>query len=421
MEMFPYSKNRTANTQMVDEVIPDYVCEPSSTAELANIVNTCYQQSMNIVVAGGMTSIGIGNIPSKIDVMVKMDNLSEVLDFQPADLTVTVQAGARMKNLYPVLQTESKTLAIDGYLISEASIGGIISSNTHGFLRNHFGLVRDSLIGLTVMNDQGKLIKSGGRVVKNVTGYDMNKLYVGALGTLGIIVDATFKVVTVPANTELMVIPCKNLEAGIEQTQSIKNMPWAPSTAHVMEQELLTQTRLQSLESDLILIYLEGRDGAIDRKRNEILSNLAPKEFEIISGQDCSQLIQELNRVNGNNLQPSTIRVRANLPLASIGKVCESLLETDFRDQLELSVDCYFGTIDIHYQIAGNMIEDIQILREIISTNHGNSLIEFCTTDLKKRLDVWEEYENTKGLMRRVKDQFDCRNIFNRGRFAGGI
>src|ERR687883_1494657 len=136
--------------------------------------------------------------PRRLDQIIETTGLNRVVEYEPADLTVTVEAGMRFAELQQRLAEEGQFLALDPPAAEGATIGGVIATNASGPLRFAYGTARDLVIGTRVANPDGTLTRAGGRVVKNVAGYDLTKLYIGSLGTLGVIVELSFKLAPIP-------------------------------------------------------------------------------------------------------------------------------------------------------------------------------------------------------------------------------
>ena len=199
----------------VDGIEPEAVVFPNTIEEVSNLLSAADREGKAVVPWGGGTAMGLGNRASGCDLVISTSRLNRVLEHEPADLTVVVEAGIVLGTLQEELRERGQLLPLDPPLPDRATIGGILSANSSGPIRAQFGAIRDRLIGVKVVNPNGDVTKGGGKVVKNVSGYDMNKLYTGALGTLGIIVEAAFKLAPLFKETCTQVATCKTpLEAG---------------------------------------------------------------------------------------------------------------------------------------------------------------------------------------------------------------
>ena len=188
--------------------MPDLLSQrrPESVRELAAIVQEAKSSGQGIYPIGGGTMFDVGRAPTKPGFLIDMTALHAIDDYPARDMTITVQPGVTIQTLQDALAVENQWLPIDVPNPERATVGGMIAANVSGSHRFGYGTIRDYLIGIQFLTDDGVEVKGGGRVVKNVAGYDLMKLQVGALGTLGVITQATFKVK--PKSESVAVIRC---------------------------------------------------------------------------------------------------------------------------------------------------------------------------------------------------------------------
>ncbi|MEX0749916.1 MAG: FAD-binding oxidoreductase, partial [Dehalococcoidia bacterium] len=192
-------RDRDLDAFVVDGIVPDLVVTPSSEHELATVLAEAHEHALAVIPFGAGTHRSLGNLPAGFDIALSTTRLDRIVAHEPADLTVTVEPGVRLDDLQTLLATSNQFLPLDPPCGNDATVGGLIASAAFGPLRHGFGTVRDWLIGVRVVHADGAISKAGGRVVKNVAGYEMTKLYTGSLGTLGVISEATFKLMPSPA------------------------------------------------------------------------------------------------------------------------------------------------------------------------------------------------------------------------------
>src|SRR5690242_4143693 len=178
-----------------------FILEPATESQLADALRLANESKLAVIPRGGGTKLGWGSPPARADIILSTMRLNRVLEHAWADLTVTVEAGCNIQTLQETLAQHGPRLALDPLWPEKATVGGILSSNDSGGLRLRFGALRDLIIGVTLALPDGTLAKSGGKVVKNVAGYDLPKLITGALGTLGVITRAVFRVHSLPKDT----------------------------------------------------------------------------------------------------------------------------------------------------------------------------------------------------------------------------
>src|SRR5881392_512199 len=191
-------------------VQPKLVIEPGAERELAEILRLSNEAGLAVIPRGNGTKLGWGNPPTRADLILSTTRLNEIIEHAWADLTVTVEAGCTIQRLQETLAQHGQRLALDPLWPEKATIGGVLSANDSGALRLRFGALRDLIIGATIALADGTLASSGGKVVKNVAGYDLPKLVTGALGTLGIITRAVFRLHPLPRNTRSFTISVSN-------------------------------------------------------------------------------------------------------------------------------------------------------------------------------------------------------------------
>src|SRR2546429_2584247 len=191
---------------------PKLVIEPGTERELAEILRLSNEAGLAVIPRGGGTKLGWGNSPARADVILSTARMTEIIEHAWADLTVTVEAGCTIQRLQETLGQHGQRLALDPLWPEKATVGGVLSTNDSGALRLRFGALRDLIIGVTIALPDGTLASSGGKVVKNVAGYDLPKLVTGAFGTLGVITRAVFRLHPLPLNSHFFSISTVNAE-----------------------------------------------------------------------------------------------------------------------------------------------------------------------------------------------------------------
>src|SRR5258708_6536249 len=201
---------------------------PASREELAEALHAADSRGQAVAPVGAGTQLDLGMPPSRLDLVIETTRVNKVVEYEPADLTVTVEAGLRFADLQKQLAEQGQFLALDPPAAPGATIGGLIATNASGPLRFAYGTARDLVIGTRVANPDGTVTHAGGRVVKNVAGYDLNKLYIGSLGTLGIIVPLSLKLAPVPPATHTIVGPCADVKAAPALINAVVQSPLSP-------------------------------------------------------------------------------------------------------------------------------------------------------------------------------------------------
>ncbi len=219
----------------VDGVFPRLVVTPTDKEQVAQVVSLASQYSLKVLARGGGTRMNLGGIPEHLDLVVETRKLTRLLEYEAADLTCHVEAGMTLAVLQEQLATKGQWLALDPPDAEEATLGGILASNASGPRRLRYGTARDLVIGLHVVQASGEIARSGGRVVKNVAGYDLNKLYIGSLGTLGIIVEANLKLQPLPPFERTLLLTYTNAQDAVQTVMALLGSVLTPSAIEIID------------------------------------------------------------------------------------------------------------------------------------------------------------------------------------------
>lgn len=195
----------------VDGRTPHAACFPATIEDVSKVVAWAHAERRALIPWGGGTQMDLGNPPERVDIVLCLDRLRRLVAYEPADMTVTVEAGMSLANLQGILAGSGQFLPVDPPLPAEATLGGILATRASGPLRAAYRTISDSLLGVRVVNADGRITKAGGRVVKNVAGYELGRLYAGSHGTLAVIVEATFKVQPRPEAQEALLLSVSEL------------------------------------------------------------------------------------------------------------------------------------------------------------------------------------------------------------------
>ncbi len=182
----------------VDGVVPALSVRPGTQDEVSKVVAACSAAGAAMIPRGGGTAMGIGNRPSRADAVILLDRLDRVVEFDPANLCITVEAGVRLGALQEKIASDGEVLPIDPPDDEKVTMGGLVAANQSGPSRLLYGTARDFVLGMRVVLPDGERVHCGGRTIKNVSGYDMNKLFIKSFGTLGIVTEVTVKLLPAP-------------------------------------------------------------------------------------------------------------------------------------------------------------------------------------------------------------------------------
>ena len=418
---------------LVDGVVPQAVVRPIDRQGVAQVLRWASKEGVALFPRGGGVLSGLGNVPSQVDVVLDLTCLNRVVDYQPADLTVTAEAGITLDNLRRELVQGGKFVPMEAPLPRRATVGGILATGFSGPMRYSYGLLRDWLIGISVIGADGVETKAGGRVVKNVTGYDLNKLYSGSLGTLGVIVEASFKIAPAPDTRAGVVAFFPSIDVAVAAARSLVSQVYAPQGIQVVNGEVVGRLGLEAPASSeaMVSAFLEGRPRAVGRRLEEstaLFGVCGAITVANLDEQTSAGLLAGLTDLPWNDADPPLLGLRSNLPPSNVGELLEAIGD---RDGLGIVADPGFGTVQILQWKGGlsgapepeGIIALIERVRRVALDLGGTVVVEACPPDVKSRLDVWEGSAGTgeQEIMRRIKHNLDPAGILNPGRFIGRL
>ncbi len=393
----------------VDDVLPQMFIEPGNPEEVAGALKIATGAGLQVVPRGGATQMGWGNPPRSGDLILSTRRLNRVVEHAWGDMTATVEAGCTFQQLQQALAEHGQRLALDPLWPDQATIGGILATNESGPLRVRFGGLRDLIIGITLALPDGTLAKSGGKVVKNVAGYDLPKLATGSLGTLGIITQAIFRLHPIPR--ESRTLSFSNTDSGTMNAVvlAIQDCNMVPTGV---------QVRAGSSSTPEVDLRFEGTAAGCEAQIEQTL-RIASGARRIESPADVWNARSTL----WSGAEPSVVCKFSLLPaelgtfLNLIGKASEPL-QLPWR---LVAQAVGVGYLRLEGNDTGALLNVLQDLRKNLETRGGSLVILRCPLEIKSKMDVWGSAGDALALMRSIKAQFDPTGVLNPGRFIGGI
>src|SRR5467141_2044485 len=399
----------TTAADAVSGAQPKLVIEPGTERELAEILRLSNEAGLAVIPRGGGTKLGWGNPPSRADLILSTARLGEIIEHAWADLTVTVQAGCTIQRLQETLAQHGQRLALDPLWPEKATVGGVLSTNDSGALRLRFGALRDLIIGVTIALPDGTLASSGGKVVKNVAGYDLPKLVTGALGTLGVITRAVFRVHPRPRNTRSFSISAVD---GAEMQQFVLAVQNS-KLAHTF-----LQSHFSSDASPVTDILFEGTEAGLAAQEVQLrklsaLANIAEASTSTWAARE--ELWASADRA-------TTAMTKISILPTNMARTMQPVARASSAHQLRWRALMYatgLGWLRLEGQ-GGSLCGALQALRSEFQ-GQGGSLVLLHRPEKMPAFDVWGNAGDAVPLMKAVKQQLDPKNTLNPGRFVGGI
>ena len=422
----------------VDGVEPAAVAMPRSVEEVSRLMRSASEQGLRVVPWGGGSQMALGNPPLAVDMAMALTRLDGPITHEAADLTVTAPAGVTLASFQAQLAKEGQYLPVQAPLPHRSTIGGCLATAASGPWRLAFGGFRDWLIGSSVVLADGTLAKSGGRVVKNVTGYDLNKLYAGSLGTLAVIVEATFKVAPLPAEARTLTAAFASIDAAWEASQALLRLPYLPRALHLVvgaSDYWMPQLAADCPGEAHLLVEYAGGAGAVASKLDTARSLLAEtgalsmydRTGQDHNGQDHAgqDLWQSITDLGWDQEPAGSLLLRGVAPPSRIADLVRQALQGPHPPRC-VAADPGYGLARLYWPEDGGpltteeMADVVARLRAHAVSLGGHLVIESCPLPLKRQTDVWGEAAG-RDLMHRLKQRLDPGGILNPGRFVAGI
>jgi glycolate oxidase FAD binding subunit len=368
--------------------------------------------------------LGFGFPPTKPGLAIDLRALTQVIDYPARDMTVTVQAGITLAKLQELLAGENQRLPIDVPRAEHATLGGSLAVNVSGPRRYGFGTWRDYVIGISAVNDEGQEIKTGGRVVKNVAGYDLCKLFIGSLGTLGIITQVTLKLKPRPEEHALISLAgdTQRLEQLLNQLHATRTRPVCLDLLNPAAAAYINRQAGLSLDPGAwhAVVGFEENRTAVTWQVQQLTRETGGWGPDARVGAAAEPLWRALVELPA--LADAVLTFKANLLPHTVGEFCR--LAAGLADGILLQAHAGSGIVIGHVlgELALPRAEAmLKTLTDVASQSQGNVVVHRCPPAWKQTLPVWGLPRGDLALMRAVKEKLDPRRLFNPGRLVGGI
>ncbi len=410
----------------IDGVAPRAVVTPANADELSAVLRYAWERALVVVPAGGMSHQHIGAVPERVDIVLRATRLKNVEHYDPGDLTIGVGAGTTIAELHALIAPHQQMLPAEAATPEKSSIGGLLAVNFHGPLKHAFGGARDWLIGVRFATADGKLAKAGGRVVKNVAGYDLMKLLTGSYGTLAVIVGASFKLFPMPRRTRTYVCQFGDSTAALEFRTHIMRSPLSPLALEILSPhaQIVTSGDADALNRGWeVLLRANGSDAVLARYRAEVGGAL---KREIDGAEEASlwRGIAEFPLTVFAKSQNAML-VRLDLPPNQIGSALAAAEQaaTDNNFVVATVGRVGIGALLIAFcPVAVDPPGVIQYANTIsafrgVLSRDASAVVLRCPLEAKRHFSVWGSSPTDLDAMKAIKRVMDERDILNRGRF----
>lgn len=383
---------------------PAAVAYPANQNQLAEVMAVAHRHGWRVLVCGAASKLGWGGL-SAVDLVISTERLNRLVEHAVGDLTVTVEAGMPFAELQRQLAQADQFLAIDPAYADSATVGGIVATGDTGALRQRYGSVRDMLIGISFVRYDGQGAAAGGRVVKNVAGYDLMKLFTGSYGSLGAIAQLTFR--TYPMQEASSTVLFSGPSAAIASLfQAVRRSPLTPVALDLLTpnlaetDQLALAARFQAIEAGVV----EQVDRLLQLGQAEGLS------AQVLTAAEDEGFWQRLGERIWN---------QAEAPVAKVG--LNPAAAATWLEQLDSTLAARIHARGIGLVRLVPEAAEVEALRSQLQAADGYLVLLKAPRELRQQVDIWGYSGNALPVMRAIKAQFDPQGRLSPGRFVGGI
>ncbi len=405
-------------TRALAPVVPAALVYPHSEAELGAVMACAHQQGWRVLPCGNGSKLDWGAPPQPLDLVISTARLNQVIDHAVGDMTLTAQAGATLGQLTALVAAQQQDLALDSAHPQQATLGGIVATADSGSRRHRYGGVRDRILGITWVRHDGQIVRAGGRVVKNVAGYDLMKLITGSYGTLGILSQVTCRLYPMPACSQTVVVSGA-LEPLSRLPANQSNSALTPVALDWLSPALAKHLDLPATYA--LAAQFQSIAAGVREQVTQLEAMVAAQEGlqRLPVATDSDVWSAASTAIHGD--RPGTPGVLAKLGLQP-GAVASFLAElTDLAPQGLARLQAGSGLGHLRLPADGLEVGLVESLRSHCHQARGYLTLLVASPEVKQQLDIWDYQGNALALMGQVKQQFDPDRRLNPGRFVGGL
>jgi len=404
----------------IDGATPRWLARPGSLDQVSRVMALASAEGLAVAPRGSGSALDLGAPPSRLDAVLDLSRLAGILDYVPADMVATVQAGVTLDTLGRELGKHGQMLALDPYGGASRTVGGVLATNASGPRRFRYGTGRDLLLGARFVQADGTVTQGGSKVVKSVTGYDIPKLLTGSLGTLGVIVEATLRLHPVQPASGSWLFSFTSREAAGALAAGVLASSLEPERLAWLNAGALE--RLGSEKAEAAVAVSVATVAEAVTSQGALLGSMAARFGARVSALDEGFW----TRMGGALASPMVVKLASEIRRLPFW--AGEIERVTSRHGLTVSLVGETGNGILRAALEGSVSPDtwarelVAPLREALAAEGGSLVVERAPLDLKRAADVWGPIpEVALAVMKRLKGEFDPRGVLNPGRFVGGL
>lgn len=407
----------------VDDERERAVAFPRDIAELSEVMRLASGELWRVIPAGAGTWLEMGSGRPQFDLVVSTAKMNRTLEYEPADLTATVEAGVSLATFNRRAAEDRQFIPLDPFGDERSTIGGVIATASAGVLRCAYGTPRDWLIGAAVVHADGQITHAGGKVVKNVAGYDLCKLYVGSFGTLAVVAEACFKLRALPSSEKTVVFYSRDAESLCSLAARVADSDVQPAAMELISPDDEAAAPLDAEHFALALRFLNEAE-TVDWQVEEAARLGSDFRHTRLSEADAGEFWRVYHESETSPraefiLKLSALPADLNVLIADINRSLPPI---------HLRAHAGNGVVRLHGDAqwldgieTGERLRRLAEMRRLAQARGGRMLILRASDEIKNQIDVWGEVGLSESLMRALKEKFDPHKLLNPGRFVAGI
>ena len=405
----------------IDGIAPAEVVAVEAPEQVAEALREATAEGRAVAPIGGGTMLSLGMPPKRYDVALDLNGMADLVDYEADDFTVTAQAGMPLARLQQILAQHGQFVPLDAAEFERVTLGGVVAVGRGGLRRAALGGPRDWLIGLRVARADGEQIRGGGKVVKNVSGYDLPKLFSGSLGTLGVITEVSFKLRPLPSADQVAILAADSFDRALAAAGAVRQLDGLNGVVAISAEaaEFARGRGAEGLTSAALVLRASGLESSVEETMARAVSAAGlGTAVEAESAVETWQAIADVELAT----EAGRARLRLGVRPGSLGDAAAAAARTLPRAMPQVAaVDSGLLLLDLAEGEAADTASEIVDLRDAVAGLGAHVTIEAATPALKEEVDVWGNPGPGIRLMRNVKAAFDAGRTLNRGRFVGGI
>ena len=416
---------------VVEGRTPEAAIFPGSIEEVAAVMALASEVGSPVTPWGGGTAASVGMPAGRAGLVIGLRRLGRLLDHEPGDLTATVEAGMTVAAFQTALGNRGQWLSLDPADAERATVGGVLATNACGPRRHLYGTARDVLIGVTVVTADGAVVKGGGKVVKNVAGYDLPKLFIGSYGTLGVIVEATVKLRPLPEWEELVSVRFDRLKDAGAAVKAIAASDLIPNAVELLDGAGASGAGLAAgspVPGGVLVVGFDGVREQVDWQRAELARLTGPLGGRDPKPLDAAVWTRLTAAARAAFSTTTAVMALAVLP-SQVAETMEQGAGIARGRGLQSAWAAHAGVGVVRGALASEpapkdpaaLVAVLAEWREMARAGGGYANLEWAPLAIKSQIPVWDDPGAAGRIMERIKAQLDPRNILNPGRFVAGI